>query len=120
MFVSAVSALRWTSYIRPAWGNSCTALGTTPRPCAPLPDVRGIEVTTASPAYLLAMKLMAMRFGEDEEDIELLIRECGITNASDALALLAKLYPHQKPPLKTRLFLEELLGPITHRERGER
>ena len=85
----------------------------------PLPDVRGIEVTTASPAYLLAMKLMAMRFGEDEEDIELLLRECSITNASDALALLARLYPHQKPPLKTRLFLEEMLGPITHGERSE-
>lgn len=86
----------------------------------PLPDVRGIEVTTASPAYLLAMKLMAMRFGEDEEDIELLLRECSITNASDALALLARLYPHQKPPLKTRLFLEEMLGPIIDRERSER
>jgi hypothetical protein len=32
----------------------------------PVPDVRGIEVTTASPRYLLAMKLMAMRFGEDD------------------------------------------------------
>jgi hypothetical protein len=86
----------------------------------PLPDVRGIEITTASPAYLLAMKLMAMRFGEDEEDIQLLLRECGITSAADALALLARLYPHQQPPLRTRLFLEELLGPITHREHDER
>jgi uncharacterized nucleotidyltransferase DUF6036 len=86
----------------------------------PLPDVRGIEVTTASPAYLLAMKLMAMRFGEDEEDIELLLRMCGITNATDALALFARLYPHQKPPLKTRLFLEELLGPITDHGGEER
>jgi hypothetical protein len=83
----------------------------------PLPDVRGIEVTTASPAYLLAMKLMAMRFGEDEEDIEVLLRECAITNAADALALLGRLYPYQEPPLKTRLFLEELLGPVTRHER---
>lgn len=86
----------------------------------PLPDVRGIEVTTASPAYLLAMKLMAMRFGEDEEDIQLLLRECGITSATEALALLARLYPYQEPPLKTRLFLEELLGRITHGEHDER
>lgn len=78
----------------------------------PLPEVKGIEVTTASPAYLLAMKLMAMRFGEDEEDIEFLLGECGITNATDALDLLARLYPYREPPLKTRLFLEELLGPI--------
>jgi Nucleotidyltransferase of unknown function (DUF6036) len=86
----------------------------------PLPDVRGIEVTTASPAYLLAMKLMAMRFGEDEEDIQLLLRQCGITSATNALALLARLYPHQQPPLRTRLFLEELLGPITPPEHDER
>lgn len=78
----------------------------------PLPEVRGIEVTTASPAYLLAMKLMAMRFGEDEDDIEYLLRRCGITSATDALDVLGRLYPHQKPPLKTRLFLEELLGPM--------
>jgi hypothetical protein len=79
----------------------------------PLPEVRGIEVTTASPAYLLAMKLMAMRFGEDEDDIQLLLRECGITSAADALGLLTRLYPGQSPPIKTRLYLEEVLGPIT-------
>ena len=42
----------------------------------PLPEIRGIEITTASPRYLLAMKLMAMRFGEDDEDIEFLLGEC--------------------------------------------
>lgn len=84
-----------------------------------LPEVSGIEVTSASAAYLLAMKLMAMRFGEDEDDIEVLLRECAITNSSDALALLARLYPYREPPLKTRLFLEELLGPITRQERDE-
>ena len=36
----------------------------------PLPEILGIEVSTASPRYLLAMKLMAMRFGEDDEDIQ--------------------------------------------------
>ena len=38
-----------------------------------VPDIKGIEITTASPRYLLAMKLMAMRFGEDDEDIQLCI-----------------------------------------------
>jgi hypothetical protein len=76
----------------------------------PVPDVHGIEVTTASPRYLLAMKLMAMRFGEDDEDIDILLGECGIRTAEDALALLSSVYPAPEPPPKTRFFLEELLG----------
>jgi hypothetical protein len=75
----------------------------------PLPEVQGLEVTTASPRYLLAMKLMAMRFGEDDEDIQILLRQAGITNAHDALDLLTTMYPHREPPLKTQLFLEEIL-----------
>ena len=76
----------------------------------PVPAIEGIEVTTASPRYLLAMKLMAMRFGEDDEDIEILLRECGVDSAEDALDVLRSLYPAREPPAKTRFFLEELLG----------
>lgn len=76
----------------------------------PVPEIDGIEVTTASPRYLLAMKLMAMRFGEDDEDIEILLRECGVRNADEALALVKHMYPVQEPPPKTRFFLEGLLG----------
>ncbi len=76
----------------------------------PVPEVRGIEVTTASPKYLLAMKLMAMRFGEDDEDVEILLRECGLTSAQEALDLVKHMYPLQEPSPKTRFFLEELLA----------
>jgi hypothetical protein len=31
------------------------------------------------------MKLMAMRFGEDNKDIEVLIRECDLRSAQEAL-----------------------------------
>jgi len=75
----------------------------------PLPEVEGIEVTTASPRYLLAMKLMAMRFGEDDQDIQILLRQAGINQASEALDLLSSMYPYQEPPLKTQLYLEETL-----------
>ncbi len=77
----------------------------------PLPDIAGIEITTASPRYLLAMKLMAMRFGEDDEDIEILLRECGLRSVEQALELLASVYPDQDPHPKTRFFLEQLLQP---------
>jgi hypothetical protein len=76
----------------------------------PVPDIQGIEVTTASPRYLLAMKLMAMRFGEDDEDIEILLAECDIHSAQEALDVLKAIYPPGEPPAKTRFFLEELLG----------
>jgi hypothetical protein len=76
----------------------------------PVPDIQGIEETTASPRYLLAMKLMAMRFGEDDEDIGILLGECGIQRAAEALDLLREIYPAREPPAKTRFFLEELLG----------
>lgn len=77
----------------------------------PVPEVRGIEITTASPQYLLAMKLMAMRFGEDDEDIEILLRQSRLHTAQEALDLLQRMYPYREPPVKTRLFLEELFGP---------
>lgn len=76
----------------------------------PVPEVRGIEITTASPQYLLAMKLIAWRLGEDDEDIEILLRQCGLRTPQDALDLLHSAYPHREPPAKTRFFLEELFG----------
>src|ERR1700733_3710553 len=78
-----------------------------------IPEIDGIEVTTASPRYLLAMKLMAMRFGEDEEDIETLLRECGVTRAQEALNIVRHIYPLREPQAKTRFYLEQLLGPDT-------
>jgi len=79
----------------------------------PVPDITGIEITTASPQYLLAMKLMAMRFGEDDEDIEILLRECDLHTAREALDLLERMYPSQEPAPKTRFFLEELFGSMS-------
>ena len=76
----------------------------------PLPNVKGIEVTTASPRYLLAMKLMAMRFGEDDEDIEILLAQCNMHRPQEALDLLKQMYPSKDPAPKTRFFLQELLG----------
>jgi uncharacterized nucleotidyltransferase DUF6036 len=78
------------------------------RDARPVPDVQGIEITTASPRYLLAMKLIAMRIGEDDQDIQLLLRECQIASTREALELLRHMYPACEPPLKTQLFLEAI------------
>ncbi len=50
-----------------------------------------------------------MRFGEDDDDIRVLLNQTGIDTADDALALIARMYPYREPPVKTRLFLEEIL-----------
>lgn len=76
----------------------------------PLPELHGIEITTASPQYLPAMKLMAMRFGEDDEDDEILLQQSSLHTAQEALDVLQRMYPYREPPVKTRVFLEELLG----------
>jgi hypothetical protein len=77
-----------------------------------VPEIPGIEVSVASPRYLLAMKLMAMRMDEDTGDIKILLRECGITTAAEAVRLLEGLYRNQEPPPRTRFYLEQLLGPM--------
>jgi hypothetical protein len=74
----------------------------------PVPEIEGIEIATASPRYLLAMKLMASRIGEDDEDIEILLRACKLTSPEQALDLLNDMYPTREPPPKARLFLETL------------
>jgi hypothetical protein len=79
----------------------------------PLPEIEGIEVSTASPRYLLALKLMAAGIGEDDEDIVTLLREAEIASTAEAVDLLQHLFSDWKPPLGTRLFLAALLGPAT-------
>ena len=72
-------------------------------------DVPGLEVIVASPEYLLAMKLLAMRIGEDTDDIRVLLGILNITDAGTALNMLERFYPYRELPPKTRFFLEELL-----------
>lgn len=52
-----------------------------------------------------------MRFGEDDEDIEILLEQCDMHSAQEALDLLTLMYPAKEPPAKTRFFLEALLEP---------
>ena len=75
-----------------------------------LAEVPGIAVSVASPEYLLAMKLMAMRIPEDEDDIDVLLGMCGITTAEQGVALVERMYPAGQALPKTRFFLEERFG----------
>ncbi len=71
-----------------------------------------LQVYVAQPEYLLAMKCMAMRLGEefhDPDDVRYLLRYLNITRAADALAVVTRYFAETLVPIKTRLALEELL-----------
>jgi hypothetical protein len=76
----------------------------------------GLRVYVARPAYLLAMKLRAMRIGtRDEEDAAMLARATGIVSREDMVALIGRYFP-RKPPDARRLaivgqFAEKLNAP---------
>jgi hypothetical protein len=69
-------------------------------------------VFCADANYLLAMKCLAMRIGEefqDLDDIRYLLRHIGLREYEDALEVITKYYPLERIPQKTLYALEELL-----------
>lgn len=71
-----------------------------------------LQVFVAQPEYLLAMKAVALRLGEefhDLDDVRFLLRYLNIRHAADALAIIGLYFDEARIPFKTRLALEELL-----------
>jgi hypothetical protein len=78
----------------------------------------GLRVFVAAPAYLFAMKSMAMRISgadrkRDTDDIRELGHKLSIRDASQAIAVVMQYYPADRIPPKTQLGLEEIFGPVT-------
>ncbi|HBF14031.1 MAG TPA: hypothetical protein DDW49_11700 [Deltaproteobacteria bacterium] len=76
-------------------------------------ELSHLKIFTAKPDYLLAMKCLAMRIGEefhDLDDIRYLLRFCNITDYKEALNIVTQFYPLERFPQKTLYALEELLG----------
>jgi hypothetical protein len=77
-------------------------------------DCSHLRVLICTPEYLLAMKCLAMRLGEefhDENDVRFLLRYLNIESCEKAVELLTKFYPKEKYPQKTFHVLEEILLP---------
>lgn len=75
-------------------------------------ELSHLRVFCADANYLLAMKCLAMRIGEefqDLDDIRYLLRHIGLSKYEDALATIANYYPIDQFPQKTLYALEELL-----------
>lgn len=72
-----------------------------------------LRVFVARPSYLLAMKCVAMRLGEefrDLEDVRYLLRYLNLSTADEALAVVTRYFDESQLLPKTRLALEELLA----------
>lgn len=72
-----------------------------------------LRVLVAQPEYLLAMKCLAMRIGEefhDLDDVRFLLRRLGIVDYQAALATITRYYPLERFPQKTLYVLEDLLA----------
>jgi hypothetical protein len=72
-----------------------------------------LRVFSPHPEYLLAMKCLAMRLGEefrDREDVAALLSILGVTSIAEAEAALARYYPLDRYPIRARYVLEDLLA----------
>jgi hypothetical protein len=80
----------------------------------PFLELDHLRVMVAQPAYLLAMKCLAMRIGaefHDEEDVRYLLRHLDIHTYDAAVSVVKKYYPLDRFPQKTLYALAELLPP---------
>ena len=79
---------------------------------APFLELDHLQVLIAQPAYLLAMKCMAMRLGaefRDQDDVRFLLRLLDVRTYDEAISIITKYYPLNQIPQKTIYMLPELL-----------
>jgi hypothetical protein len=80
-------------------------------------SLEALKVYVAKPEYLLAMKCLSMRIGEefhDEGDVRFLLRYLNITEYNNALSIITRYYPTEMFPQKTMYALEEILSEEGH------
>ena len=76
-------------------------------------ELSHLRIFAARADYLLAMKCLAMRIGEefhDVEDVRYLIRYLNMTTYKDVFNTITQYYPLDRFPQKTLYALEEMLG----------
>lgn len=76
---------------------------------APVLEVPGLRCLAASARMLLALKVLAHRVGEDEDDVRLLAGELGLSTGAEVLAVAERVFG-DRLDAAARFFVEELLG----------
>jgi hypothetical protein len=77
-------------------------------------ELSHLQVFVAHPAYLLAMKCIALRLGEefhDLDDLRYLIRHLDVTSTDEAVAIVSRYFDADLLLPKTRLILDSLFDP---------
>ena len=73
--------------------------------------VKGLRIQTVSAEYLLAMKLMAARYGEkDHDDICFLFDKLGINEVDQALGIIETYFTKDRILPKTGYIIEEIIA----------
>jgi hypothetical protein len=83
-------------------------LGADDQSAAPVLDLPGLRCLVASPRMLLALKVLAHRSGEDEDDLRLLAGELGLAGATEVLAVAEQVFG-DRLDAGARFFVEEVL-----------
>lgn len=93
----------------PGWLNDAVKgflAGDDPQ-AAPVLEVPGLRCLAASTRVLLALKVLAHRVGEDEDDVRLLAAELRLQTAEEVLAVAAEVFG-DRLDVAARFFVEEL------------
>jgi hypothetical protein len=80
---------------------------------APVLDLPGLRCLAASPRMLLALKVLAHRVGEDEDDVRFLAGLLGMSRANEILALVERVFG-DRLDAAARFFVEELFDGGSH------
>lgn len=75
-------------------------------------ELSHLRISTATPAYMLAMKCLATRIGDefhDIDDIRYLLRHLGIESTQQALKIISLYYPLERMPQKSLYMLDDIL-----------
>lgn len=74
---------------------------------APVLELPGLRCLAASPETLIALKVLAHRVGEDEDDLRLLAAQLGLQKAEEVLAIAERTYGDRLDPA-ARFFVEQI------------
>lgn len=95
----------------PGWLNDAVKgflAGPDPQ-AAPVLEVPGLRCLAASPRMLIALKVLAHRIGEDDDDVRLLARELRLERADEVLAVAEEVFG-DRLDAAARFFVEELFA----------
>lgn len=75
----------------------------------PVFELPGLRVQAASPQMLLALKVLAARVGEDDDDVARLAALAGLSAAAEVLDLVEQIVGAERLTARSRFFVESVL-----------